>query len=127
MESIVLRGAIVVGGGAADSCSPTASISNLPFELVAPSASRQAGAATVSSPSTFVALPIVGALSVKEADFLYIKATSPLSVRLTYKDLSTATFSVDSLFIATFPASNRVTLVEVMGVAAAEFCASGNL
>lgn len=127
MESVVMRGAVVIGGGAVDSCSPTASIANLPFELVQPSGSRQTGAASVSSAVAFVALPVVGPLSVKEADFFYLKCSSPLVLRLTYKDNSTATFAVDTLFFATFPSSNRVVLAEVMGVASAEFCASGNL
>lgn len=110
-------------------------VSSLPFTLNTGASPKCANASTgiqhttVSSPNSYVTLAGVGPTStVVQGDTLYLRTTSPMLVRLTFKTSGADLVSVvpvQGLLMIESSADQYVKLIEVQGSGVVEWFASG--
>lgn len=134
MGQLKLEGTLIAGPPDVNSGFPS-------MQITTPFATRQSpklwGVATgvlyrsvnVSSPS-FGALQGVGATdTVTKGDFLYIKSSGPVLLRLTQDDGSGGNnvrlLDIDGLTVLEFSTSKHLKLLEVQGMATIEYFVSG--
>lgn len=84
----------------------------------------------VASPGSFVALPNVGpTATVKQADFLYLRANAAVELRLTTDDgaggQTVTTLPPTDFLMMTFSATRPLELLEVRGSATIAYLVSG--
>jgi len=135
VDSLVLTGSIVLGPVGAGDCSFPGSTTNVPFSSFPqqkPAGVSIRHAKAINSPSVFVALDGVGPTgSVTQANFVYMRSTSPMKYRLTQADFNggpdiVSIVETQGLLINEFPTSGYVKLLEAQGVGTVEYIASGN-
>lgn len=91
---------------------------------------RDSHTRNLNSASAFVALSGIGPDdTVTNANILYVRTTSPMRIRVTYKDLPAdlvSVFVVQGTYFMEVPDSNPIILLEAMGVGFIEYATSGN-
>jgi hypothetical protein len=81
----------------------------------------------IASPAAYVALTEIGVGSTVElAGFLYLRTDAPITLRITDSNNVISVVPVDPVFMIAAPAATGFKLVEVMGTAQIEFCASNS-
>lgn len=129
---VTLSGTILGSpASSSDSQFPSSAL-NIPFQLT-PSPKTfnvAAGGVPVSINSTgsYVVVPGIGAAPgpVTEAQLLYVRVSTPMLVRLTYKGDATPYVSkVGGLLVIEVDAANPITKFEVQGAGTLEFYATG--
>lgn len=133
-DSVVMSGSIIAGPQGSGDCGFPSGILNIVFSSFP--AQKSAGAKTsnsktLNSPSAYVALDGLGsAETVTQGNFLYLRTTSPLNIRLTTKADSgpdvVAIIPLQGVMIIEFPTPNYLLLLEAKGVGLVEYFASGN-
>jgi hypothetical protein len=133
-DAVVLSGSIIAGPTGAGDCGFPSGITNIVFSSYPPqksSGAKTSNSKTVNSASVYVALDGVGTgETVTQGNFLYLRSTSPLLVRLTTQPTSggdvVAVVPIHGVMILEFPAANYLKLLEVQGVGTVEYLVSGN-
>lgn len=133
-NSVALSGSIIAGPTGAGDCGFPSGILNIVFSSFPPQKSAPASTSSsklVNSPSVYVPLDGVGTgESVEQANFLYLRSTAPMSIRLTTKANSgpdvVAIVPIQGVMILEFQTTQYLKLIEAEGVGTVEFFASGN-
>jgi hypothetical protein len=136
VSTLTLEGNIQLGPQGACEGGGAAGLLNLPFGLgsggcgggCVSAAAKAYNTKKLSSPTSFVTLPGLGATDVvTKAKFLYLRAASPVKLRLTQVGGTPQTVDVSGLCILQFPPTLELTLLEGQGSADLEYVIVGDL
>ncbi len=134
-NTVEISGTLVAGPQAVcDSAFPSGSL-ELKFGVgpcgCKPAAVQCYNTKNVNAPSVYVALDGIGTgESVTQANTLYVRAPTPLNLRLTTDDGAggsvVAIVPISGVWVMEFPSNKFLKLLEVLGVGPIEYYASGN-
>lgn len=85
----------------------------------------QSGIKMLNSPSSYVSLDIGTGQNVTNGDTLYLKTTSPLSIRITQAGSSAQVIQLQGTMFLEFPPTAYLTFLEAQGVGTIEYACSG--
>ena len=127
METIVLRGSVVVGA-VADCRDPLPTIANQQIDQKLSSSNRLVGRRSLTNPTTFLPLADIGTgKTLAKVTFLSLQVTGGrVAVRLTRSDSTTSVVDVSGVLILSVDSDLGYTLVEVQGTGDVEYVASSS-
>ena len=135
-NSVVVSGSLIIGPQGAGDCGFPSGVTNVTFTTTPPQKPAPVSAShakSVNSPSpAFATLDGLGSsASVTQANFLYLRCTAPMKLRLTLADMAggpdiVSIVEVQGLLIQEFPTNGYLKLLEAQGVGTVEYVVSGN-
>lgn len=135
MGTLTLSGSLTAGPSAAVDNQFPSGVTSVPFGLNPGNKPYNVdtgrNVANVLSPSAYAALGGIGTLGpVTQAVTLYLRTTTPLTIRLTTAVPSSAdllsVLPLNGILILEFPSDHYLKLVEVQGSGTVEYYVSGN-
>lgn len=133
-SSVNFSGSIIAGPIGSGDCGFPSGVTNISFTSLPPLKAASASgyqSKVVNSPSAFVELTGVGTgETVTQANFLFLRTSSPMQVRLTMNPSSgsdvVSILFIQGVHILELPSLNYLKLLEAQGVGTIEYFVSGN-